>query len=596
MSLNEQFSNNGMSLSSQSRGEWEEEGLFWRGPNPPLPSDSKTGDTWTDKDWIEIPHEHYIPISKFRINEVLWQFPKVRESRKEFKHFLTRIESIYHFHYYALLEQLKNDYEFFDPEKGKQRRSRVNEEEIRYREQRFLSNFLLMMVRGNFLPFSDEDARHSKEYNYLFDLKVRIKWDSHDPIMLEEFTKYAKTDEARSLLEQLETDDLEEYLQAPEDYKNNVLIFWRGIDRDMRTETKPLQKLDVWLSNIFAKIVSPLQRFVELFRGERKANAELLTGMIKDVGSLLTFGLLDQIGSKNDRLEEEERTVVFERRWIRRLNMQNQTLSIKDIFKPKQLQEPEFEKMLCLFRMKPKKKIVDIVKEKLKVGEAQEEEKDLSIYLKMFKKIPLADADLILPFKSPTMKSFDLTMLLLTGLGSIFALIKGFQSGGKIAIILMGVLMTMFIKLITGYMRTLRKYNARMISELYDKNLDNDTGVLQYLIDSIEEQEYKESVLAYYMLWLQGRPMTEKELDGAIEEFIKQYFDDLEVDFEVDDALHKIVIHPGERDKHHLPLVEELHSNGIVYYRALPLPEALEIMDAKWEYLNEQRLQDLTGL
>ncbi len=574
------------------RGEWEEEGLFWRGPVPPLPEDSNQGETWEESDWIEIPHEHYIPISKFRINEVLWRFPKVQKWRKEFKHFLTRIESIYHFHYYQLLEELKNDYEFFDPERGEVRRRGVTPEEIFYRERRFLSNFLMMMVRGNFLPFTKEEARHAEEYTYLFDLKVHVQWDLHDSEMLKNFFDFLNSDdpEAKELLEKLEIDNFEEYLNPHEDYRNRILIFWRGIKRDLRIETRILQKVNVLLTSLFRKLIKPFQRIIEIVRGERD-----LTKEITKVGHFVTFGFFDESNQRRNQFGEEERTVVFEKRWIRRLNMENQTRTIKDIFRPKRLQEPEFEKMVCLFRRKPKETLLEKVKKGLQ-KKREDEKKDLSIYLKMFKKIPLADSDLILPFKKPTIKSADLAILILVGLGTIISLVSSFKSGSGYSIFLAVFFFSILSKVGLGYFRTLRKYHAQMISELYDKNLDNDTGVLQYLIDSIEEQEYKEAVLAYYMLWLQDQPMTEKELDGAVEEFIKQYFDGIEVDFEVDDALHKIVIRPGRRDKHHLPLVEEFEKNGVTYYKALPLTEALEIMDAKWEQLNEDRLKDIAQL
>ncbi|MCB9638377.1 MAG: DUF3754 domain-containing protein [Myxococcales bacterium] len=588
---------------TQSQGAWEEEGLFWRGPKPPVPSDSTTGETWEEKDWIEIPHEHYIPLSKFRLNEILWQFPKVQQSRREFKHFLSRIDSVYHFHYHALLDELKSDYEFFDPDGGALRRRLASEDELHYRENRFLTNFLRTMTRGNFLPFTEKQVEDSNEYTYLFDLKVRVLWDRHEPELMQNFTQYVNNSpDAAPLRKILEVEKLEDYLQSHPDYKDHVWLFWRGIDYDRRQAAQPMQKLDIWISSIFGKLFFPIQRMVELLRGERRVDKELVQDVMEDVGrlaSLLTFGLIGQEKQQEKQQVEEGRSVVFERRWVRRLNMQNQPVSLRDLFSPKTLQEPELDRVICLFRKTPDKNLLAQVKEKLqRKKNAEAPEKDQSIYIKMFKKIPLADAEVILPFKKPTMKSFDMTLIGLTGVGSLYALYKGLQSGGRASFVIMAVLLGLFFRMLMGYLRTVQRYNARMISELYEKNLDNHTGVLQYLVDSIEEQEYKESVLAYYMLWLQDEPMTEEQLDGAIEEFLKQYFDGIEIDFEVDDALKKLVIRPHEeRDAHHLPLIEEIHGHdGQLYYRALPLNEALEIMDAKWEQLNRQRLEEIGGI
>ncbi len=208
----------------------------------------------------------------------------------------------------------------------------------------------------------------------------------------------------------------------------------------------------------------------------------------------------------------------------------------------------------------------------------------------MFKSIPLADSELILPFKKPTIKSFDLTLLIVSGLGGIFAMFRAINSKGALALVIMAALLGLFVRLIMGYIRTVQKYSARMISELYDKNLDTDTGVLRYLIDSIEEQEYKEAVLAYYMLWLQGQPMREDDLDAAVESFLQQHFHGLEVDFEVDDALDKILIKNTPGDGHHIPIVQQFEHNGETWYQALPIEQALEVMEQKWLAIDDDRL------
>ena len=150
---------------------WEEEGLIWRGPRAPsLREAHKLGESWTVDDWMEMPHEHYIPISKYQLQEVLWDYDKVQQHRAQFKHLLVRMESIYHFHYHKLLNALKSDYEFFDPDKGERRRDNVSEEELKFRERRFLNNLMRTMARGNFVSFDHEFLEYAGKYDYLFDL------------------------------------------------------------------------------------------------------------------------------------------------------------------------------------------------------------------------------------------------------------------------------------------------------------------------------------------------------------------------------------------------------------------------------------------
>ena len=136
------------------------------------------------------------------------------------------------------------------------------------------------------------------------------------------------------------------------------------------------------------------------------------------------------------------------------------------------------------------------------IGKQEGTERDWSIHMKMFKSIPLADIEMLMPEKNVRMKSFDVTMLFLTGFAGIFALYKGLQQEDKtIIFVIIGVLFAYLIKLVLGYRRVRANYMARMTKELYHKSLDNDFGVLQYLVDTLEEQEFKEASLAYFFLW-----------------------------------------------------------------------------------------------
>ena len=135
----------------------------------------------------------------------------------------------------------------------------------------------------------------------------------------------------------------------------------------------------------------------------------------------------------------------------------------------------------------------------------------------------------------------------------------------------------------------------QMSQDLYRKNLDNDLGVLQYLVDNIEDQEFKESFIAYMLLVEAGRPLTETELDDAAERFINEAFNGLEVDFEVDDALDKITVQLDANGQEQptqeqlnstmfLPLVQEVTGDdGEIRYQAKPVADALEAMDYRWD-------------
>ena len=131
-----------------------------------------------------------------------------------------------------------------------------------------------------------------------------------------------------------------------------------------------------------------------------------------------------------------------------------------------------------------------------------------------------------------------------------------------------------------GYLvRQFSKFKNRKIQfmktlsdNLYFRNLDNDAGVFHHLLDSAEEEEVKEAVLAYHFLRTAGGPLTATELDRRIEDwFIRRW--DAAFDFEVDDGVGKL---------HRLRLVDD---DGQGRLTAVTLDEAKRRLDQIWDDL-----------
>jgi hypothetical protein len=105
--------------------------------------------------------------------------------------------------------------------------------------------------------------------------------------------------------------------------------------------------------------------------------------------------------------------------------------------------------------------------------------------------------------------------------------------GGFIA--LGGLGMRQWVK----YQRQSLKYQVEITDNIYYRNVNNNSGIFDYIIGAAEEQECKEAFLAYYFLSTAAAPLTQPELDARIERWLKDAFD-VDVDFEVDDALIKL--------------------------------------------------------
>ncbi len=210
--------------------------------------------------------------------------------------------------------------------------------------------------------------------------------------------------------------------------------------------------------------------------------------------------------------------------------------------------------------------------------------------LKLFRSIPKADLEMLFPNTRLKMRWRDRLWIgvpavvggvpILTKLSpALFAIaiLLGLRHGHidyASAIAGLGGLIGLGIFVV----RQWDKFNSRkmlflkMVSEnLYFRNIDNNDGVLTRLVDEAEEEEHKEALLAYYFL-LREPGLTTAALDERIEDWLKAQFG-VDVDFEIDDALAKLV---------RLGLAEEDAGGG---YRVAGLAEALDALRARWGQL-----------
>lgn len=228
------------------------------------------------------------------------------------------------------------------------------------------------------------------------------------------------------------------------------------------------------------------------------------------------------------------------------------------------------------------------------------ERKDLyfepgSTIIKLFRNVPKNDLEMLFPNTEVRMKPLDKLIIgVPTAVGGIFMLVTKLGSTlillfaviafwlglrDQPAVIEQSTLVALGIGLagLGGFLwRQFSKYKNRKIQfmkqlaeNLYFKNLDNNAGVFHSLIDAAEEEECKESILAYYHLLKAGTALSEEALDQVIEQWFDTNFG-CSLDFEMDDALAKLT---------RLQLVTEKSGK----YRAVPLPAAKQRLDKIWD-------------
>jgi hypothetical protein len=111
-------------------------------------------------------------------------------------------------------------------------------------------------------------------------------------------------------------------------------------------------------------------------------------------------------------------------------------------------------------------------------------------------------------------------------------------------------------------------HQKHLTDNIYYRNVNNNSGIFNYLIGEAEEQDWKEALLAYYALLTADSPLPREALDRRIEELLARVFG-IAADFEIDDALARLK---------RLDLLGE--NNGQL--SALPLPGALARLDKEW--------------
>lgn len=215
--------------------------------------------------------------------------------------------------------------------------------------------------------------------------------------------------------------------------------------------------------------------------------------------------------------------------------------------------------------------------------------------LKLFRNVPRADLEMLFPNTRVRMRLIDKLLIgvpavvsggivLTTKLGASMVLLGslfGYWLGvsrepvelnqAAIVALLAGAaaLGGYLWKQFSNFKNRKLRFMQALTQNLYFKNLDNNAGVFHRLANDAEEEESKEAILAYYFLLVSSEPLTSSELDRKIESWFDARWS-CELDFEIDDALHKLLT---------LGLVEKSGDK----LDAVAVKEGIRILDQRWD-------------
>lgn len=151
-------------------------------------------------------------------------------------------------------------------------------------------------------------------------------------------------------------------------------------------------------------------------------------------------------------------------------------------------------------------------------------EDDAALTVKLFRDIPLADAEMVFPERRLGIRTLDAVLIGGSAIAAAPAIVRALDGGGGTAIAIATVLGGYVGKLVGQYLAKRRAHRARVTAALYDKSQDTDVGVLQYLVDAAASQTTREVALVHHFA-RGSAPVPTAELDARIEAWLTAQFD-----------------------------------------------------------------------
>jgi hypothetical protein len=172
----------------------------------------------------------------------------------------------------------------------------------------------------------------------------------------------------------------------------------------------------------------------------------------------------------------------------------------------------------------------------------------------MFKNIPKADVDMLLPGTRVRIGWFDRTRILVPSLGGIgmtlwklvrLVLLVAVVTTSKLLIVLglLGATLGYIFRSVTSYFNTKKNYELNLTRSLYFQKLDSNAGVIYRVIEEAKQQQCREAILGYYALLSPADDsgnstsfQKRRRLRRCGERVIREALG-VEIQFEIDEAL-----------------------------------------------------------
>jgi hypothetical protein len=434
----------------------------------------------------EDTRERFIPIGKQEIVADLLAAPHwSAEEQQQFGEFCKIFAALYHYKFHSHLEKIKRCYTPFNPDMDIVTQHKCSDEEKQEYHQTFLNEMRKLLNNANYEELTVDDINNAINADPYYGVKVSV--------------------------------DLEDFA--------DMITYYRGASTKVeykRTWTSLFLSKKRFEIPIYKRIF-----FLLKFKTEDERVEDILRRQKEE------WEKAQKEESEKAQKEESEKTgetgeVENQDALSKAQNLENAEKEVWDEDKQRKWEKKARKKI-----QKSRRNLPD--------GLSEED-----VFIKLFKNIPRTDLEMLFPNQNVQLKMFDKIKLAITGgggtIGGLWSTISKVAVAANpiMLIIAFGSLIGIIFRQIMNIFMQRNKYMMELSRNLYFHNLDNNAGVINYLIDMAEEEESKEAVLAYYFLHTQhDKDYTKDELDREIENYIQEKYG-VAIDFEVEDGLRKL--------------------------------------------------------
>ena len=504
-------------------------------------AESHTDASEAQDNLIRIHNSAHIPIGLNFLKDAALKLVNDDE-RAAMSDVIRMLRSLFHYESLERRDRVKMNFTLANVQKGEERLVGYDEDSlgpVRFEHSSvdFVGEFCTLMADAEFTLLTQREWELASAEDFMFTLPVAINWASHDESLLKMFL--SKNPTLASGLPQ---------------FSHRALVFKRGTGIARAKGLFIMEKIEMLLDML---VKEPFLKLIG--RSQPVFVNQTATGSKKVFGESVAA--------------EDRNVTVVERRTLRRL-MPTILSVIMNLFRTLELQEPTFKEVVLLYRMA--KPVANTNPGPSGCG---------PLVIKSYREIPMADLEMIFPEKTVSVKMKEIITNGITIVVAVSTLLWAFVTGEiwtknvqTLLIACMGKLGQSYTAVNVAKMR----YAGAMSKELIEKSGNSQDGMLMHLLESMEDQECKEMVLAYIILSVKGKSMTLKEIDIECEEFLKKSFN-VDVDFDIEGGIIKL-LREG--------LVEQ---RAGVLYAATPLKTALAVLDSKWDNLFEYNLDSISA-